>query len=115
MRKLKSILLASILTIGAFSATLITSCNQDECKDIVCANGGTCSNGNCACPSGYEGAQCQTLSRTKFIGVYSGTETCTVGSDSYSITITAHSDNLKFNIQNLYNQSLTEIATAGGN
>jgi hypothetical protein len=115
MKNLKSILFASLLTIGAFSVTLVTSCNPDACKDVICTNGGSCSNGTCACPSGYEGTLCETLSRTKFIGVYSGTETCTVGSDTYSITITANSDPLKFNIQNLYNQSFTAIAAAGGN
>ncbi len=115
MKNLKSILVASLLTIGTFSAVVFSSCNPDACKDIICANGGTCTDGTCACPSGYEGSLCETLSRTKFIGVYTGTETCTVGSDTYSITITANSDALKFNIQNLYNQSFTAIATAGGN
>lgn len=115
MKNLKSILLASILTVGAFSTTLFTACNPDACKDVVCQNGGTCVDGDCTCPVGYEGTNCQTLSRDKFIGVFTGSETCTVGTDNYSITCSANSDNTKFNIQNLYNQSLTAIASANGN
>ena len=66
MKKLKSILVASILTVATFSATVFTSCNPDACKDVVCNNGGTCTDGNCACPVGYEGTLCETASRTKF-------------------------------------------------
>ena len=115
MKNLKSLFLASFLTIGLFSTVVFTSCDPDPCKDIICANGGTCTDGNCTCPSGYEGTLCETLSRDKFIGVFSGTETCTVGTDAYSITVTANSDKVKFNIQNLYNQSFTAIATRAGN
>jgi hypothetical protein len=115
MKNLKSILLASFLTIGAFSTTIFTSCDPDACKDVVCQNGGTCTDGLCACPTGYEGTNCETLSRTKFLGVFTGAETCTVGSDNYSITCTANSDDTKFNIQNLYNDNLTAIASASGN
>jgi hypothetical protein len=116
MKNLKSILLASFLTIGAFSTTIFTSCDPDACKDVVCQNGGTCTDGLCACPTGYEGTNCETLSRTKFLGVFTGAETCTVGSDNYSITCTANSDDTKFKIQNLYNDnSLTAIASASGN
>lgn len=67
MKNLKSILLASILTVGAFTATIFTSCNPDACKDVVCANGGTCTDGNCSCPVGYEGTTCNTESKAKFI------------------------------------------------
>ena len=86
-------------------------------KDTVCNNGGTCNetDGSCNCPVGYEGSNCETLSRTKFLGVFSGNETCTVGTDTYAITCSANADDLKFNIQNLYNQSLTAIASANGN
>ena len=114
MKNLKSILLASLLTVGLFSSVVFTSCDQDACKDIICANGGVCTDGSCACPSGYEGTLCETLSRAKFIGVFNGNETCSVGTDTYSLTITANSNDAKFNIQNLYNDNLTAIADANG-
>lgn len=76
MKNLKSILLASLLTIGAFAATLVTSCNPDACKDVVCSNGGNCTNGSCACAVGFEGSKCETESRTKLYGTFllSGTD-----------------------------------------
>jgi len=43
------------------------SCSKDECKDVVCSNGGACSAGSCVCTSGYEGAKCDTEWRTKFL------------------------------------------------
>lgn len=69
MKNLKTILLAGFLTAAAFATTLITSCNQDKCKDVVCANGGTCTDGSCKCASGYEGTLCDTKSNLKFINV----------------------------------------------
>jgi hypothetical protein len=74
MKNLKSILLAGFLTVGAFSSAVFTSCNPDACKDVVCQNGGTCTDGTCACPTGFEGSNCETLSRAKFLGTYSGNE-----------------------------------------
>ncbi|HMN31800.1 MAG TPA: calcium-binding EGF-like domain-containing protein [Chitinophagaceae bacterium] len=72
MKNLKSLLLASFLTIGTFSTVLFTSCNPDNCKSVVCNNGGTCndSDGSCNCAVGFEGSNCDTESRTKLIGNY---------------------------------------------
>jgi hypothetical protein len=72
MKKIKNILVTSILTMSAFTATIMTSCNPDACKDVVCSNGGTCTDGSCTCPSGYEGASCETKTKTKYIGTYVG-------------------------------------------
>lgn len=77
----------------------------DPCANVVCQNGGTCNNGSCACNTGYEGTNCQVLSREKFIGVYTGAEQCSIGSDTYSMTIIAHSDNTKLTLINLYNDN----------
>jgi len=74
MKKLKSILVASILTVGAFSATVFTSCNPDACKDVVCSNGGTCTDGTCACAAGYTGTNCDTKANSSFTGTWSAKE-----------------------------------------
>lgn len=74
MKKLRNILVASLLTVGAFSALVMTSCNPDPCKDVVCSNGGTCTDGSCACPVGYEGETCATESRAKFVKSWSAAD-----------------------------------------
>ena len=72
----KSILIKSIF-IALFCmgiTTLFSSCEQDKCKtrDVKCQNGGTCFEGSCNCPSGYEGDSCQTLTNSKFNGNFKG-------------------------------------------
>lgn len=65
--RLRSILLtASIVTTG-FAAVFVSSCAEDKCKALVCANGGVCSEGACVCPSGWEGSQCETENRARFL------------------------------------------------
>jgi len=69
MKNLKTLLMASFLTVGIFSTVVYTSCNSDKCKDTVCNNGGTCnsSDGSCNCASGWEGSNCQTQSLSKIL------------------------------------------------
>lgn len=67
----KAILISTVTTISAFCAVLSTSCNSDKCKTVVCANRGICNGGSCTCPSGYEGTNCETITRKKFTGNWS--------------------------------------------
>lgn len=64
---LKPVLLTTVLTIAAFFAVLYSSCKLDKCKAISCAYGGICIDGACACLPGYEGNNCETVSRKKFV------------------------------------------------
>ena len=59
----------------AFAALSLSSC-KDECKDVECANGGTCEEGICSCPAGYEGDLCETLANAKFVGSFKYNESC---------------------------------------
>ncbi|MCW3120745.1 MAG: hypothetical protein JWQ38_237 [Flavipsychrobacter sp.] len=59
MKQIKTITLAALCTLGAFSAIVYTSCKKDACKGVVCKNKGTCSNGTCTCPSGFSGKSCE--------------------------------------------------------
>ena len=114
MNRIKNIAFSALLAIGSFSAVFYTSCNKDECKDVVCNNGGTCVSGSCSCPVGFEGTSCEILTRDKFTGTYVGTETCSIGSDAYTITITTNSNNIMVTLTNLYNQGFTAMGTVTG-
>ncbi len=75
MKSIKHIALSALLTVGAFGTVLYTSCTKDECKDVVCQNGGTCSGGNCTCPTGVGGDKCETIYRTTYTNTYIGNVT----------------------------------------
>jgi hypothetical protein len=88
----------------ALTAVTFTSC-KDECKDITCENGGTCTEGICECPSGYEGTNCETSWASAFEGSYNVTETYTIagggnGTENFSSVITSGSDPKKITISN---------------
>lgn len=72
--RLKIVMLSALGAMAAFSAVTISSCKEDKCKAIVCAYGGVCSDGQCLCQSGYEGPQCATITRERYIGVWHVTE-----------------------------------------
>ncbi len=54
-----AIVMATISGIVIFS-----SCSKTSCSNIICQNGGTCSDGKCSCPTGYSGSLCQTRAKS---------------------------------------------------
>ncbi len=94
-------------------STQITSCTQDKCKGVTCQNGGTCSNGNCNCVTGYEGANCQTKANAKFVGNYTGTSNCDGSVSSETVPIEAGIDAASIKIY--INSVHTLNATINGN
>lgn len=40
-----------------------------------------------SCDPGYEGTDCNTETRAKFLGEYTGPESCTIGTDNYKIKV----------------------------
>ncbi len=104
---IKPILISAVFTLIAFVSIIGVSCSSDKCKYISCANGGVCNGGACTCPTGYEGTNCETISRLKFTGNWNVFEK---GSNSlaaqYPIHILqAESDQLNtyVDIYNFYN------------
>ena len=80
---------------GAYYGTFCE--NFDACYDIVCPSNASCNEGDCICKLGYEGADCETVSRNKFVGTYAAVETCvdgTVGGNEavadFECTIATH-------------------------
>lgn len=91
MKSIKHIALSALLTVGAFGTVLYTACNKDECKDVVCQNGGTCSGGTCTCATGYEGTNCETKWTAKFLKTWTAVDKATSSGTtlpSYQSTIT---------------------------
>jgi hypothetical protein len=70
---------------------LATGCKKDPCKDVSCLNGAACADGKCLCTTGYEGDNCGTETRAKFLSTYNVTESCPSGNFNYQITITTSS------------------------
>jgi hypothetical protein len=71
---LKLILLPAIAVMALFTAVTYTSCNSDKCKAIVCAYGGVCKDGACVCAAGYEGTQCEIVTRDRYKGAWNVSE-----------------------------------------
>jgi len=74
------------------SVMLFNACEEDPCKDVTCTNGtptellGSC---HCECDAGYEGNDCGTVSRDKFIGNFTANDNC--ASASYDVEIVTSS------------------------
>ena len=99
----------SVFTIAMFATCLLfttTSCTRDKCHSVSCANGGVCNNGNCTCPTGYEGTNCQTISRNAFVGNWSASEKgSTTEASQYPISISEGNPNINdITITNFLNE-----------
>jgi len=76
MKFWKLTLLSALAFFAISTIVLYSACTVDPCIDLKCANGGACINGYCSCPTGYEGAQCDQMTNTKFLGTYTGNTSC---------------------------------------
>lgn len=120
MKKLSllNLVLVCCLALGVMT---FASCESDPCEDVTCVNGTAVASGdncNCDCDAGYEGDDCTTLSRTKFVGTYTVADACSEsGAGTYTVTITASSTEVdKVLISNFWGAySNNVIATVDGN
>lgn len=100
-----------ILGVVAVSVLSFNSCTTDACKDVVCQNAGVCDEGTCACAVGYEGTNCQTLVRAKYLGNFNVSESCGSSTDTYAVTIAAGATDASVTISNLYDAGLVVTGT----
>jgi cellobiose-specific phosphotransferase system component IIB len=76
MKLWKHTLITAIAFFGIAASVLYTSCEKDSCLDLKCHNGGSCAEGFCRCPTGYEGTECEIKSVDKFLGAFYGNNKC---------------------------------------
>ena len=114
--RVRPILFSALTTVSVFIAVLVVSvsCNRDKCKSIVCAYGGVCNGGACTCLLGYEGSNCETISRNKFLGnwmVFEKGSITQAAQYPISIEAAAYSSNPVTDviIKNFYNYFTTPI------
>lgn len=93
---------------------LFLSACLNPCKKVECQNGGTCDDGTCQCPDGYEGDECEDFARDKFIGTYLVSETCASASSEYEIRITEGPGLTNVVIHGLYNLQYALNGTING-
>ena len=85
---MKGFFVTALATLALFSAVVVESCKPDKCKQVSCAYGGVCLDGACSCQTGYEGEHCETVTRSKFKGIYNVNENGTLsGAAQYTVSI----------------------------
>ncbi len=60
----------ALFIMGIFWFTGYVACVKNHCLGVACANNGVCVDGICACPYGYEGAECGTEWYKKLDGTW---------------------------------------------
>lgn len=113
--RFKSISYTTIITLAIFSF-VYSSCKKtpytyvDECSGVICQNGGTCFKGDCSCPAGFEGDNCETSWLSRYLGTWEVDEEVSLSNrhgrtgqrSKYNITIEKNgSSNTGFLIDNL--------------
>ncbi len=105
-----SFLLTVFSSITVLASFTLSSCNNDKCQAIACAYGGICQDGKCVCADGYEGYQCETEMRARYLGIWRVTEDGTIGNAAqYSVTVERGSAPTEIVIKNFYNSFTTPV------
>lgn len=108
--RLKSVILTAISVIATFSIVTYSSCELDKCKSISCAFQGVCNEGRCICPNGYEGPQCETVTRKKFLGTWVVSETGSISQGSqYTVSVEPGPNLTEVRIKNFRNFFITDV------
>lgn len=108
---MKSIITKFMLAASVVAGISLSSCKQDKCMSVICANGGECNNdGSCTCAPGYEGERCETATRDKFKGVWDVIEDGTITNpQNYTVSVSNAPEIDQVFINNFNNFANSEI------
>ena len=115
MKPIRIVALSAVLALGTFATALYTSsCSKDACKGVTCKNSGVCDGGNCKCPSGIGGTNCETVYRNLYAYTYKGNGTDNTGGvyTSWKLVYTTGSDTsdyTKMSMQIVDSTNVTQI------
>jgi hypothetical protein len=76
MKNWKSFFATLCCFVAISGMVLLNSCVKDPCSELLCNNGGSCSEGFCTCPAGFEGATCEIKTASRFVGQWKGSVRC---------------------------------------
>ncbi len=106
----KTILIPAVVVMAIFTTVTYTSCNSDKCKAIVCAYGGVCKDGACICAAGYEGTQCEIVTRDRYKGAWNVSEKGTYTDPAqYILSIENTTDVTKMVIKGFSNSIKSDV------
>ena len=90
-------------TVWILTLLLLSSCAKDLCEGISCENGGTCVEGDCQCPEGFQGNFCEFFDLQRYFGTYDiSYEGCFTTSENHSVSLeNIQGESNKFRILNL--------------
>src|SRR5688500_18577317 len=109
--KLKSLFLLAAV------CTFFSACDDKSCDDVVCPyQNSICISGDCTCAAGFEGTDCETETRQKYIGQYQVSESCTTSfgglqNQQFSSSINSTSNPEIVTISNFSNRGIPVDAT----
>ena len=109
---LRSVLLTTSLIASAFGAVVYSSCAEDKCKAIVCANGSVCNQGACICPTGYEGSSCEVTNRDRFKGTWQVSEDGSLSASAQYAVVVDNGDGITQLVIKNFNNSVTSNVQA---
>ena len=79
MKFWKQYLFTATILFAIIGLCVFYSCEKDPCTDQSCQHGGSCGNGVCTCPVGYDGPSCEYKTVNRFLGAFAGTTVCNDG------------------------------------
>ena len=112
--KMKGLQRISVLL--TLTILVVASCKDEPCDAVVCQNDGTCVDGICECPPGFEGDLCEDFIRQKIQGNFDVASSCTGDTevtDTWAIGASASSFN-EVLINNFHKPALNVIGTITG-